>query len=139
LNLVTGGSQKTGLVMSVFDTYNNQMKESKFLSGGDKAAIGFALRVGISDLMRRIRPTKESPKKNPKIDFLILDEPLGSLDMKRREEILTTLQSQDLFSQIFLITHTRIPEDIDTHAIKIIKNFETGLSTAKLVINQKLL
>lgn len=135
LSLTSGGRQGTSLFIQVHDIYNNKQKENKFLSGGDKAAIGFALRFGISDLMRKIRPTKTSPKQNPRVDFLILDEPLGTLDTMRREIILETLQSQDKFNQIFLITHTAIPEDIIAHFIRISKNIDTGLSSAKLIIN----
>jgi len=137
ISLTSGGSQGTSLFISVHDTYSNIQKEKKFLSGGDKAAIGFALRFGISELMQKIRPTRDSPRRNPKIDFLILDEPFGTLDTSRREEILKTLQSQKKFNQIFLITHTTIPEDVNAHFIKITKNVNTGLSSSELFINQK--
>ncbi|MHA1377597.1 MAG: AAA family ATPase [Candidatus Helarchaeota archaeon] len=139
ISLTAGGSQGTSLFISVHDTYNDILKEKKFLSGGDKAAIGFALRFGISELMRKIRPTKDSPKQNPRIDFLILDEPFGTLDTSRREEILKTLQSQKKFNQVFLITHTAIPDDINTHFIKISKDVNTGLSSSELIINENLI
>lgn len=139
ISLVSGGKQGTSLNISVHDTYNDREKEKKFLSGGDKAAIGFALRFGISELMRIIRPTKDSPAQNPRVDFLILDEPFGTLDTSRREEILKTLQIQKKFNQIFLITHTAIPDDVNSHFIKISKNMETGLSSAELLINPKLI
>ncbi|MFX1452239.1 MAG: AAA family ATPase [Promethearchaeota archaeon] len=139
VSLTSGGAQGTSLLISVHDTYNDIEKERKFLSGGDKAAIGFALRFGISELMRKIRPTKDSPKQNPRVDFLILDEPFGTLDTSRREEILKTLQSQKKFNQIFLITHTTIPEDINAHFIKISKNFSTGLSSSEIIINESII
>ena len=120
----------SGIEIDVFDEYNQNTKEVKFLSGGDKVALGFALRMGISDLMTKIRPTKDSPKRNPKISFMILDEPLAALDESRRLQVLTTLESQFEFNQVFLITHTNIPEEINPHFIKISKNFKNGLSEA---------
>ncbi|MHA1336888.1 MAG: AAA family ATPase [Promethearchaeota archaeon] len=124
---IRGGS---GIKISVYDDFSKQYKDVDFLSGGDKVALGFALRIGISDLMRKIRPTKDAPKKNPKISFMILDEPLAALDKSRRMQVLTTLESQKDFNQIFLITHTAIPDDINPNLIQISKNFENGLSTA---------
>lgn len=126
-----------GIELQVFDEYNQTTKEIKFLSGGDRVALGFAMRIGISDLMRYIRPTKDSPKKNPKISFLILDEPLAALDKTRRMQVLTTLESQQDFNQIFLITHTDIPESVNPHLIKISKNFENGLSSAMFIPKEK--
>lgn len=120
----------SGIEIDVFDEFNQDTKEVKFLSGGDKVALGFALRMGISDLMTKIRPTKDSPKRNPKISFMILDEPLAALDESRRLQVLTTLESQVEFNQVFLITHTNIPEEINPHFIKISKNFKNGLSEA---------
>lgn len=126
-----------GIELKVFDEYNQTTKEIKFLSGGDRVALGFAMRIGISDLMRNIRPTKDSPKKNPKISFLILDEPLAALDKTRRMQVLTTLESQQDFNQIFLITHTDIPESVNPHLIKISKNFENGLSSVMFIPKDK--
>ncbi|MHA1234194.1 MAG: hypothetical protein ACTSQL_03800, partial [Promethearchaeota archaeon] len=100
------------------------------LSGGDKTALGIALRLAISELMSKIRPTKESPRKNPKIDILLLDEPLAALDETRRERILKHLIKSKTFSQIFLITHTSIPTDINTHKIIVSKDHTTGISAA---------
>jgi len=99
-----------------------------------------ALRLAISELMSKIRPTKESPKKSPKIDFLLLDEPLAALDETRREQILEHLIKSKTFSQIFLITHTSIPANINTHKIIVSKDHTTGISTAvfqreKIAIN----
>jgi len=119
-----------GIRIDVYDEFNRILKEIDFLSGGDKVALGFALRMGISELMTKIRPTKDSPKRNPKIDFMILDEPLAALDESRRKQVLASLESQKDFKQIFLITHTKIPEEISPNLIKISKDIKNGLSTA---------
>ncbi|NPD88885.1 MAG: AAA family ATPase [Asgard group archaeon] len=99
--------QKT-LVMSIKDEESGFVKSQNLLSGGDKAAIGLGLRIGISDLLKRIRPLKTSPYQPPKMDVLVLDEPLGSLDEERRDKVIEGLIAEKKFSQIFLITHTNI-------------------------------
>lgn len=138
LNLISiKVSGHSGLEIKVFDEYNRISKEKYYLSGGDKVALGFALRIGISKLMTKIRPTRESPPKNPKISILMLDEPLAALDTERRTQVLTTLESQKEFNQIFLITHTDIPESVNPHLIKISKNFSTGLSNAIFIEKEK--
>lgn len=96
------------LHMSIKDEETGFVKSQNMLSGGDKAAIGLGLRIGISELLKRLRPLKNSPYKPPKMDILILDEPLGSLDEKRRNKVIEGLVAEDKFSQIFLITHTNI-------------------------------
>jgi exonuclease SbcC len=131
LILDLSGSRKTGLSLKIKDNFNNEYESIEILSGGDKTALGMALRLSISELMSKIRPTKDSPKKNPKIDFLLLDEPLAALDETRRERILKHLIKSKTFSQIFLITHTAIPNDIQTHKIIVDKDHTTGISTAK--------
>ncbi|MHA1408385.1 MAG: AAA family ATPase [Candidatus Heimdallarchaeaceae archaeon] len=99
--------QKT-LHMSIKDEELGFVKSQNLLSGGDKAAIGLGLRIGISELLKRIRPLKTSPYNSPKLDILILDEPLGSLDEERRTRVIEGLVAEKKFSQIFLITHTNI-------------------------------
>ena len=99
--------QKT-LIMSIKDEESGFVKGQNLLSGGDKAAIGLGLRIGISDLLKRIRPLKTSPYQPPKMDILVLDEPLGSLDEERRSKVIEGLIAEKKFSQIFLITHTNI-------------------------------
>ncbi|MHA2358345.1 MAG: AAA family ATPase [Candidatus Heimdallarchaeaceae archaeon] len=99
--------QKT-LNMSIKDEELKFVKSQTLLSGGDKAAIGLGLRIGISDLLKRLRPLKSSPYQPPKMELLVLDEPLGSLDEERRSKVIEGLVAEEKFSQIFLITHTNI-------------------------------
>ncbi|MFX1317330.1 MAG: AAA family ATPase, partial [Promethearchaeota archaeon] len=80
LFLDLSGTRKTGLSLKIKDNFNGVPESIEVLSGGDRTALGMALRLAISELMSKIRPTKESPQKNPKIDFLLLDEPLAALD-----------------------------------------------------------
>ncbi len=124
------GTKKTGLSLKIKDNFNGQYEPIDVLSGGDRTALGMALRLAISELMSNIRPTKDSPKKNPKIDILLLDEPLAALDEVRRERILMHLTKSKSFSQIFLITHTEIPPDIHACQILVNKDHANGYSTA---------
>ncbi|MFW9853161.1 MAG: AAA family ATPase, partial [Candidatus Thorarchaeota archaeon] len=96
------------LNMSIKDEELGFVKSQTLLSGGDKAAIGLGLRIGVSELLKRIRPMKTSPYEPPKMDILVLDEPLGSLDEARRAKVIEGLVAEEKFSQIFLITHTNI-------------------------------
>jgi exonuclease SbcC len=139
LHLDLVGTKKTGLSLKIRDNFNGVHESVEVLSGGDKTALGIALRLAISELMSKIRPTKESPKKNPKIDILLLDEPLAALDETRRERILKHLIKSKTFSQIFLITHTSIPSDINTHKIIVSKDHTTGISTAIFQLEETML
>ena len=131
LILDLSGTRKTGLSLKIKDNFNGQYESIEILSGGDRTALGMALRLAISELMSIIRPTRDSTKKNPKIDFLLLDEPLAALDEVRRERILKHLTQSKIFTQIFLITHTTIPTDIKAHKILVEKDHTTGISTAR--------
>ncbi len=125
------GTTKTGLSLRIRNSFNNQDESIEVLSGGDRTALGMALRLAISELMSKIRPTKDSPKRNPKIDFLLLDEPLAALDETRRERVLKYLIKSKAFSQIFLITHTAIPAELQMHKIIVEKDHSTGISSAR--------
>lgn len=131
LLLDLSGTRKTGLSLRIRDNYNGEYESTEVLSGGDRTALGIALRLAISELMSSIRPTKDSPRRNPKVDFLLLDEPLAALDETRRERVLKHLIKSKSFSQIFLITHTAIPQDISTSKIIVSKDLSTGISSAK--------
>ena len=105
--------------MSIKDEVLGFVKSQNLLSGGDKAAIGLGLRIGISELLKRIRPLKSSPYEPPKLDILVLDEPLGSLDEERRSKVIEGLVAEKKFSQIFLITHTNIKRRFSAPIISI--------------------
>ena len=125
------GSTKTGLALKVKDHFNGVNESIEMLSGGDRTSLGMALRLAISELMKVIRPTKDSPKNYPKIDFLLLDEPLAALDEERRKRILKHLVKSKAFSQVFLITHTSIPSEIQANRIFVTKSESNGESSAR--------
>jgi DNA repair exonuclease SbcCD ATPase subunit len=97
-----------GLLMRVHDNRDDQEKKASQLSYGDRTAVSLALRLGISRTMSRIRPLKDSPAFAPRVQCVLLDEPLGGLDRERRESVVRNLTNELGFKQIFLITHTDV-------------------------------
>ena len=97
-----------GLMLKVHDDRDNQEKKASQLSYGDRTAVSLALRLGISRTMSRIRPLKDSPAYSPRVQCVLLDEPLGGLDRERRASVVRNLTSDQSFKQIFLITHTDV-------------------------------
>jgi len=83
----TRGPYGAGVIITLKDHVDQLEKTRELLSGGDKACLGLALRMAISNLMSRIRPFKSERLRRPKIRCLIMDEPLGGLDSKRRPEV----------------------------------------------------
>ena len=101
-----GGMESHGLEITLMDSKDNMVKNKDQLSGGDETSLGLALRISISKLMARIRPFKNSEKKPPVINSIIMDEPMASLDSCRRRILVNMLTQDKSFKQIFLITHT---------------------------------
>lgn len=102
---IRGGMESHGLEMTLMDSKDNMIKNKDQLSGGDETSLGLALRIAISKLMARIRPFKNSEKKAPLINSIIMDEPMASLDSSRRRILVNILIQDKSFKQIFLTTH----------------------------------
>jgi DNA repair exonuclease SbcCD ATPase subunit len=110
------GMESHGLEIILMDSMDNMSKTKEQMSGGDATALGLALRIAISKLMARIRPFKDTERRPPLINSIIMDEPLASLDSSRRRTLMSMLTQDKSFSQIFLITHTEA-EFGDCHSI----------------------
>jgi DNA repair exonuclease SbcCD ATPase subunit len=121
---VRGGMESHGLEITLMDSKDNLIKNKDQLSGGDETALGLALRIAISKLMARIKPFKNSERKPPIINSIIMDEPMASLDSSRRKILVSMLTQARSFKQIFLVTHTET-EFGDYHSI-ILKGDENG-------------
>ncbi|MCT4616823.1 MAG: SMC family ATPase [Candidatus Gracilibacteria bacterium] len=81
-------------------------------SGGEKDLANLCLRLSLAQNMSNLTSKKA-------INFLILDEILGSQDNERREEILANLKGlEEIFSQIILISHV---DDIKDYASNLIE------------------
>ena len=121
---VRGGMESHGLEITLMDSKDNVIKNKDQLSGGDETALGLALRIAISKLMARIKPFKNSERKPPIINSIIMDEPMASLDSTRRKILVSMLTQAKSFKQIFLVTHTET-EFGDYHSISL-KGDEKG-------------
>jgi DNA repair exonuclease SbcCD ATPase subunit len=113
---VRGGIESHGLEITLMDNKDNVIKNKDQLSGGDETALGLALRIAISKLMARIKPFKNSERRPPIINSIIMDEPMASLDSSRRKILVSMLTQDRSFKQIFLVTHTET-EFGDYHSI----------------------
>jgi len=121
---VRGGMESHGLEITLMDNKDNVIKNKDQLSGGDETALGLALRIAISKLMARIKPFKNSERKPPIINSIIMDEPMVSLDSSRRRILVSMLTQARSFKQVFLVTHTET-EFGDYHSITL-KGDENG-------------
>jgi len=110
--------QAYGLGISLLDNLDGIPKDREDLSGGDETALGIALRLAISRLMARIRPYRTSQQPIPLIGSLIMDEPLSSLDLPRRQMVMKTLVGDQSFKQIFLVTHSEVEVE-GAHKVRI--------------------
>ncbi len=119
-----------GLILKIWDERDQAWKKTGQLSYGDRTAISLGLRLGISRTMSSIRPLRDSPIITPRVRSVLLDEPLGGLDKKRRESVVTNLVNDTNFEQIFLITHTDVQGWEDVPSIEVAK--EESSSTATL-------
>ncbi len=111
-----------GLTLTLVDNKDHITKNKEQLSGGDESALGLALRISISKLMSTIRPFKHVEKKIPMINFIIMDEPMTSLDEFRRNVIMNILMKDQSFKQIFLISHAEINEEENNNYHSIVIN-----------------
>jgi len=125
--LITKHGKTHGVSITLTDLIDGLEKDKDMLSGGDKAALGLALRMGISELMGHIRPFRSSGLHPIYFKTIILDEPLGSLDTERREGVLNALMNNKAFDQIFLITHTQTDEG-PSHSINVRRTKDTSIA-----------
>ena len=129
------GERGSGILLTVLDESDGIVKSKDMLSFGDRTAVGLALRLGISKTMSRIKPLKESPQKTPRIRCVLLDEPLGGLDISRRKEVVDQLVEDEGFEQIFLITHMEI--DRKEEIPRVIVRKEGNVSVAEFVASKE--
>jgi DNA repair exonuclease SbcCD ATPase subunit len=115
-----------GLTLTLVDNKDHITKNKEQLSGGDESALGLALRISISKLMSTIRPFKHVEKKVPMINFIIMDEPMTSLDEFRRNVIMNILMKDHSFKQIFLISHAEINEEENNYHSIVINDNENS-------------
>ncbi|TDI96928.1 MAG: hypothetical protein E2O29_01460 [Deltaproteobacteria bacterium] len=88
-------------------------------SGGERMIIDLAIRLGLSELLSR--------RNNFKVETLIIDEGLGSLDEAKQHNFIKTLELlTSRFKRIVLITHTEAKQYLN-HCIELTKDDEISV------------
>lgn len=84
------------------------------LSLGEKVMFFISIRVAIAQIVSQDSPIS--------VDFLVLDEVLGNLSPKRRDDLVRLINKtlRKIFPQLILVTHTSMPDIFD-------KNIEVSM------------
>lgn len=93
--IITQGTIDRITLESSFDIWilrDGMKQDLKQLSGGERVAVGIALRLAMSDLFT-------------KLDFIILDEPTEFLDIQRKSDLVQLLEQSRPLGQLLLVTH----------------------------------
>jgi len=125
------GRGGAGLVIKVTDQRDNAIKKTSQLSYGDRTAVSLGFRLGISRTMSAIRPLRDSPALSPRIRCVMLDEPLGGLDKKRRTSVVQNLINDQSFQQILLITHTDVQSWEGVPVVEVAKSGVSSTATLR--------
>ena len=89
---------------------DNVKREASTLSGGEKTLIGFAIRLGIGELIAGLGGGSS-------IDFLIIDEGFGALDEVNRDLVANAvgnLVDSGIYKQVIVISHE---SDLRNHPV----------------------
>ena len=106
ISIVTQHEGSKGDMVDTFEIILNDGLEAKpyvNYSGGEKMIIDLAIRLGLSELLAK--------RNNFKVETLIIDEGLGSLDEANQLNFFTTLAKLETkFKHILVITHTQVKD-----------------------------
>jgi len=74
---------------------------------GEKVMFFISIRVAIAQIVAEDSPIT--------VDFLVLDEVLGNLSPKRRDDLVRLINKtlRKVFPQLILVTHTTMPDIFD--------------------------
>ena len=88
-------------------------------SGGEALRIDLAIRIGLAELL--------STRAGNKIEWLVIDEGLGSQDDEHRETVLQAIQSvAPRFRRVMVITHIKEAQGVFPQVIELVRN-DSGL------------
>jgi exonuclease SbcC len=100
-------------------------EEQEVVSGGAEDVSAIALRLAISQLI--------AERAGHPLSLLVLDEPFGSLDAVRRQNVLELIETLgDVFEQVLLITHVEEVQDAVDHAFRFAYDEAEGISRVTL-------
>jgi exonuclease SbcC len=86
-------------------------------SGGEQLRIDFAIRFALAELLAR--------RAGSRIEFLVIDEGLGSQDREHRELVLEAIRSvADRFRKVLVITHIEEASGVFPQQIHFVRDGE---------------
>ena len=122
ISINTQHESRSGDLVDTFEIVLNDgldVKPYMNYSGGEKLLIDLAIRLGLSELLAK--------RNNFKVETLIIDEGLGSLDETNQLNFFNTLAKlESKFRHILVITHTQV-KDCFKQRIELVK--ENGITT----------
>ena len=121
VSYVTGGRYKAVKInpdnydIEVYDAEAGRWMRRDIYSGGTNDQLLLAMRIAFT---LALLPSAKGTYPR----FLFLDEPLGSSDQERREQIVKLLANEltRVFDQVFLITHVEIEEPPNSTLIELV-------------------
>lgn len=91
------------------------------ISGGEEDVVSIAQRIAVSQMI--------TARAGQPLSLLILDEPFGSLDGVRRDNILALIRRlRSVFEQVIVISHVEEVKDAVDHTITVTFDAEQGRS-----------
>src|SRR5699024_1893887 len=117
----------SGLAFDVFDSYTNQARDVKTLSGGEKFIASLCLALGMSDVIQQYQG-------GVTIETIWIDEGFGHLDdesLQKAIEVLISLQKAG--RMIGVISHVETLKSLLPARIEVTKT-KAGYSKTELVI-----
>ncbi len=121
LSVMSGGRFRDLKVSNEYDVSINEEGEYRSIaefSGGEQDLVSLAMRLALANVIKE--------HNGGGVEFIILDECLGSQDHQRRETILNGLRNlKSIYKQIFLISHIPGIDDAVDRVIDVSSNEST--------------
>lgn len=92
------GRKRSGLDIEVHDSWTNQQREAKALSGGEKFLASLSLALGLADVV-------QSQNGGVQLDTLFIDEGFGSLDATTLDRAMDLVNQVAEHRAVGLISH----------------------------------
>lgn len=119
------GKKKSVDTLEIVVSDGNTSRMYETYSGGEKFRIDFACHVGMAKFLTK--------RAGASIDFLIIDEGLGSQDDFSKQKFIESIMSLNgLFKQIMVVTHIQDLQNVFDNRILVQKNQLTGSYVEKM-------
>ena len=119
-----GGRGQNYLSISVFDSWNQGLRDASSLSGGETFTASLALAFGLADVVTNEAGGKE-------LESLFIDEGFGSLDPEYLQKVMESLyQLRESGRIIGLISHVEAMKQDIPMQLLVTKQNTTGTSVS---------